>query len=73
MLELSYPRDRMHVRPPRRSYFPDDPAALTLARALLAGLMLLVLTGWAVPAPRFRPRSFADATVTSAGIDEKDD
>ncbi len=29
LLELSYPRDRMQVRPPRRPDFPDDPVALT--------------------------------------------
>ena len=29
LLELSYPRDRMQIRPPRRPDFPEDPAALT--------------------------------------------
>ena len=34
--------------------FPD-PAALTLARALGAAACLLLLTGWAIPRPRFSP------------------
>jgi len=32
--------------------FPD-PAALTLARALGAAIILLLMTGWVIPAPRF--------------------
>lgn len=30
-----------------------DPAALTMARALGAALVMLLLSGWAIPAPRF--------------------
>jgi drug/metabolite transporter (DMT)-like permease len=32
-----------------------DPGALTLARALGAAVCLLLLTGWAIPRPRFSP------------------
>lgn len=37
-----------------------DPGALTLARSLLASVLCLALTGWAVPVPRFSRREWLE-------------
>jgi drug/metabolite transporter (DMT)-like permease len=37
-----------------------DPGALTLARSLVATVLCLLLTGWAVPAPRFTRRQWLE-------------
>ena len=44
----------------------SDPAALTLLRALGASVLCLLLTGWAIPAPRFTRREWMEVLALGA-------
>lgn len=58
-LHVTFAAGTYVIGKPAAAHF-GDPAALTLARSLLASVLCLALTGWAVPVPKFSGREWLE-------------